>query len=134
VAEGPARGLTLDAGALIAAEKNHPKVWAYVKRLKAAGLTVTVPAGVLAQTWRGLSNARLSQFLAGCFIEPLDEPAAKATGALCARARSSDIVDASVLVGAAARHDVVFTSDATDLRKLAELAPGAVIVPIDEIE
>ena len=50
-----AAGLTLDAGALIAAEKGERAVWAYFKEAIARGAPVTIPAPALAQAWRGNS-------------------------------------------------------------------------------
>ena len=52
-------------------------------------------------------------------VEPLDSRAARAIGALCARSRTSDVIDASVVLAAAtARPSVVVTSDEGDLRKI----------------
>lgn len=79
----------------------------------------TVPSGVLAQAWRGGPQAQLSRLLAGCRIEALDEARARSAGAACGLANTSDIVDASVLVGAAARDDTVVTSDPADIKALA---------------
>jgi len=112
-------GITYDAGALFAAERGNRAVWALHKQALDRGLRPTVPAGVLAQAWRGGPQAQLSRILAGCRFEALTEAASRATGAACARSRRSDIVDASVVVGALVREDVVFTSDAEDLTAIA---------------
>ena len=74
---------------------------------------------LLAQVWRGGPQAGLSRLLAGCQVEALTETASRATGAACARSRRSDVVDASVVVGALRRDDVVFTSDVADLAAIA---------------
>ncbi len=112
-------GITYDTGALVAAEKGRRALWAIHKRALDRGLRPTVPAAVLAQAWRGGPQAELSRFLLGCRVEPLDEPASRAAGAACARSRRPDVVDASVVVGALARADVVFTSDPHDLEVIA---------------
>ena len=112
-------GFTYDTGALLAAEKNTATLWALHKRLLARGVRPTVPAGVLAQAWRGGPQAQLSRLLAGCRFEALNEPASRAAGAACARSKSVDIVDASVVVGALLRADAVVTSDASDLESIA---------------
>jgi hypothetical protein len=112
-------GITYDAGALLAAERGDRALWAVHKRALDRGLRPTVPAGVLAQAWRGGPQAQLSRLLTGCRVEALTEAASRATGAACARSRQSDIVDASVVVGALAREDVVFTSDPDDLAVIA---------------
>lgn len=113
-------GITYDAGALIAAERNDRRVWALHRRAMERGLVPTVPAGVLGQGWRGGPQAQLSRLLIGCRVEELDEGRARSAGAACAMAGTSDVVDASVVVGAAARGDVVVTSDPNDLTLLSE--------------
>ena len=60
----------------------------------------------------------MSRMLAGCRVEDLDETRAQSAGAACAVAGTSDVVDAAVIVGAAARADLVVTSDAADLSRL----------------
>ena len=112
-------GLTYDTGALLAAEKGRRSFWAIHKRALERGLRPTVPAGVLAQAWRGGPQAELSRLLSGCRIDALTEAASRATGAACARSKRSDVVDASVVVGALVRQDVVFTSDPEDLAIVA---------------
>ncbi len=115
-----AGGLTYDTGALIAAERNERRIWALHRRSLERGIVPTVPAGVLAQGWRGGPQHQLSRLLAGCRVEPLDEPRARSAGAVCGAAGSSDVVDAAVIVGAAARGDIVVTSDPDDLRRLRD--------------
>lgn len=113
-------GLTYDAGALVAADRSDRRLWALHKRALERGLVPTVPAGVLAQGWRGGPQAQLSRLLKGCRIEHLDESRARAAGAACGIAKVSDIVDAAVVVGAAARGDVAITSDPADLSHIAD--------------
>lgn len=50
----------------------------------------------------------------------LNAERARAAGALCAAAGTSDVVDATVVAGAVARGDAVLSSDPRDLRRLAE--------------
>lgn len=113
-------GLTYDAGALIAAERNDRRLWALHRRALDRAIVPTVPAGVLGQAWRGGPQPQISRVLAGCRIEALDESRARSAGAACAAAGTSDVVDASVVVGAAARSDLVITSDEIDLRRLGD--------------
>lgn len=94
-------------------------MWSLHDRFLAAGAKPVVPAGVLAQAWRGGPQPRLSRLLASCDVEALDEPRARSAGAACALAKTSDVVDASVAVGAAVRGDIVITSDADDIQHLA---------------
>jgi predicted nucleic acid-binding protein len=113
-------GATYDTGALLAAEGNDRRIWALHARCLQRGTLPVVPAGVLAQAWRGGPQARLSRLLRGCRFEDLDEQRARAVGVACARSRSRDIVDASIVVGALARGDLVVTSDTDDLTRIAE--------------
>jgi hypothetical protein len=88
-----ATGLTLDSGALIAADKGTARWRAIWKEEAERGALVTVPAAVLAQVWRG-NSPRIALLLQACEIEVLDERAAKKVGALLAKSRTSDVVDA----------------------------------------
>jgi len=69
---------TYDSGALIAAEQDDDRMWALNETAPTRAMRVTVPAGVLAQAWRGgpqpdcLNCSRDSRFL-------------------CARAATSDV-------------------------------------------
>jgi len=112
-------GLTYDTGALLAAEACERRVWALHRRALDRGQVPSVPAGVLAQAWRGGPQHVLSLFLTGCAIDVLDENAARIAGALLGRAHSTDVVDATVTVGALARRDAVVTSDPGDVAALA---------------
>ena len=112
-----AAGLTLDSGALIAAEKGDRRFWALWKEALHRGSTLTVPAAVVAQVWRG-SSAGIARVLQGCEVEDLSEERAKRIGRLLAASRTTDVVDASVVVGAAARRDAVVTSDRRDIDRL----------------
>lgn len=125
-------GLTLDAGALIAADRNDRRVWAFWQRT--GDVRMTVPTVVLAQVWRGARHARLSALLANCNIEPLDAVLARAAGELCGRARTSDVVDAAVVASAARRGDDILTGDPSDLRHLASFAPRVGrVLPLNEL-
>lgn len=76
--------------------------------------------GVVGQTWRagGARQALLAKALAGIDVRPLDDALGRAAGALLARSRKSDVIDAA-LVLLAADGDHIATSDADDLSPLA---------------
>lgn len=113
-------GITYDTGALIAADCGERRIWARHRALLTRREVPTVPAPVLAQGWRGTPRqANLARLLSGCDIETLGETGAKATGAIAARARTSDIVDAAVVEGALRRHDLIITTDPGDLHTIA---------------
>ncbi len=114
--------IVYDAGALVAAERDQRPMWALHAATLRRGLSPLVPAAVLAQVWRGGPQVSLSRLLAGCTITPLDERIARTSGALCGRAGSDDVVDASVVVLAQMLDASVVTGDADDLRRLADAA------------
>ena len=114
--------LVLDSGALIALERNERSMWA---RLKAAEITRELPlthGGVVGQVWRGgPRQARLARALQGVDVRPLDRALGRAAGELLARTRSSDVIDAAVVLLAADRDDVV-TLDRRDFEVLVRAA------------
>ncbi|MGH8896056.1 MAG: PIN domain-containing protein [Egibacteraceae bacterium] len=114
-------GATLDAGALIAFERNERAVVSLVARAYERGDRLAVPAGVVAQTWRnGGRQVRLVRLLAAPITEvvPLDDRTARAVGQLCGITDTSDVVDVSVVWCARERGHPVLTSDGDDLRKI----------------
>ncbi|HEY6506476.1 MAG TPA: PIN domain-containing protein [Vicinamibacterales bacterium] len=123
-------GLTLDAGALIAFERNDRTAVALVARSLMHGYALAVPAGVVAQVWRnGRRQARLARLLGARDVEiaVLDDQRAREAGQLCGVTGTHDIVDASVILCARARRHRIVTSDPDDLRRLdsdAVLIPG----------
>jgi hypothetical protein len=118
-------GLTLDTGALIAADRNSRVFWIHWKEALRRGVDVTVPTPVIAQAWRGGRNARMGHVLGACVVEPLDQADARAAGELCAQSMSSDAIDAAVVVSAAKRGDAILTSDPDDLGVLLVHAGAA---------
>jgi hypothetical protein len=121
-------GVTYDSGALIAAERSERRIWARHRALLLRRIVPTIPAPVIAQCWRGTPRqAQLARLLAGCEIESLDGTRALATGTLTGRARTADIVDATVVEGALRRGDLIISSDEDDLAAIA----GAVSRRVD---
>lgn len=122
--------MTLDTGALIAADRDDRAFWAVWSEAVGRGVVPLIPAGVLAQAWRDARQVRLARVVNACFVQPLDEPLAKAAGELCARSGTSDVIDASVVASAAQRGDAVLTSDPEHLGRLAALMPGVRILDL----
>jgi hypothetical protein len=112
--------IVYDTGALIAAERGSRGLWALHEAALRDGLSPLVPAGVIAQAWRGGPQANLSRLVAGCMVAPLDERLARTIGTLCGRAGTGDVVDASVVVVAQLVGGAVVTDDVEDLRPLVE--------------
>jgi hypothetical protein len=114
--------LVLDSGALIALERNDRIMW---RRLKAALLAGAVPVshgGIVGQVWRGRGprHALLAQALEGIDVRALDNSLGRDAGELLARAATSDVIDAALVLLADDGDDIV-TSDADDLELLAGL-------------
>ena len=112
-------GITYDTGALIAADRAERRIWARHRALLALREVPTVPAPVVAQSWRGGRQALLARLLAGCDVEALDDGQARTVGSLAGRAATTDIVDVCVVEGAIRRHDLVVSSDPDDLQAIA---------------
>jgi hypothetical protein len=114
-------GLTLDASALIAFERNERAVVAIVARAQQLGVRFAAPAGVVGQVWRdGSRQARLARLLGSNLLDvvPLDDRRARAAGQLCGVAGTRDVVDASVILCAREHGHGVLTSDVDDLTLL----------------
>ena len=125
-----ATGIVLDTGALIALERGDKRMIALLDRALAQGRAFRVPAGVVGQAWRnGRVQVILARFLRSEEVEivPLDEQLARSCGELCGAASASDVIDASVVILARQRHDLIVTSDAGDLRRLD---PAAQIIAV----
>jgi len=116
----PSGSVVVDAGGLIALERGDRSV----RVLLAEAERIIVPAGVVAQVWRGSARkARIAAVLRGAntTVEPLDDDTARVVGVLCADSGTSDVVDASVAIAGFVHRALVLTSDPDDL---AALAPG----------
>jgi len=114
-------GITLDTGALIALDRGNKRMIALLQRALAQGFAFRVPSGVLGQAWRdGRVQVTLGRFLRSEEVEiiPLDEQLARSCGELCGAASASDVIDASVVIVARERQDLIVTSDPGDLRRL----------------
>ena len=115
-------GVTFDAGALIALDRNDRRVLALVARAAERGMRITIPATALAQAIRNPARqARLSRLMrqAATDLMALNGPDATAVGLLLARTATADVVDAHVVVCARRAGQAVVTSDAADLRRIA---------------
>lgn len=121
-------GLTYDTGALVAAERGDRIMWSLHRAVLGRGLPPMVPAGVLAEGWRGGPQANLSRLLRGCGIEDLTRTQARAVGALAARADHDDIVDVSVVEGAVRRNHAVVTSNPSHIRRVATAVGASITI------
>jgi predicted nucleic acid-binding protein len=116
-------GCTFDTGALIALESRRLRMRRVLEFAYLHKLSITVPAAVVAEWWRGRSDWR-DQILASVSVEPLNDALAKRAGEALAGAPGVSAVDAIVMASAAQRGDVVYTSDFEDLHKLQAHFPS----------
>jgi len=115
------QAVVLDAGALIAFERGDDRMRALVRLALQTHSRLLVPAGVVARVFRdGARQARLRALLSGATTEVpvLDQALAEAAGRLCGRTRTSDVIDATVVLTARRANAPVVTSDVGDLRRL----------------
>ena len=115
------KGLVLDAGPMIALDRNDRRVIALLAKAHRLGLEVVVPGSALAQSIRRPSRqARLARLLrdSRTTVAPLDRVDATSVGRLLAASGTSDIADAHVVVCARRTGATVVTSDSGDLRAL----------------
>jgi hypothetical protein len=123
-------GLTLDAGGLIALDRDDRRVIALLARAAEIGVRVTIPATALAQAIRQPARqARLSRLVRQPTTDlmPLDGPDATNVGILLAASRTTDISDAHVVICARRNAEPIVTSDPDDLRRLD---PGAHLIVV----
>jgi len=116
-------GLVLDAGALQALESRPIRLLVDLQRAHALGLPIRIPAGALAQSWRGgARSAALGRLLKQpCSVVQVDERCAREIGEFIAGVyrpgRSKpDVVDAHVAMVTRTTRSLVWTSDPGDMR------------------
>jgi hypothetical protein len=123
--------LILDAGALIATERDDRDLHAKLRVAERDGLDLRTNGAVIAETWRedGSRQARLARLLKAVEVVAVDDALGRRAGALLGKAKANDPVDATV-VAIATAGDRVLTSDARDIAKLVSASRRAVhVVP-----
>ena len=107
-------GITMDAGGLIAIDRNDRRIVVLLARARETGARVTVPASALAQAVRQPQRqARLARLLRQPTTDviPLDRVDATNVGRLLAASGTSDVVDAHVVICARRARQQAVTSD-----------------------
>lgn len=108
----------LDAGALIAADRNDRAMWRRLKAVAQDGDAPLTHGGVVGQVWRGgPRQASLARCLSTADVRALDDSLGRSAGVLLGRTRTADVVDSAIAV-LAADGDVIYTSDPEDLALL----------------
>ena len=117
------RGVTFDTGMLVALERRHAGALALLRACRLSRASITIPAAVVAEWWRGSHRSLLESGR----VEALTPELAERAGELLARTAGSNAVDATVVASAALRGDLVVTGDENDLRELAAYVSGVTI-------
>ena len=123
-------GVTLDAGGLIALDRNDRRVIVLLARAAEAGARITVPATALAQAIRQPDRqVRLSRLIRQptTDVVGLDRVDATSVGRLLAVSGTDDAVDAHVVICARRSRQRIVTSDPHDL---AHLDPSAELIVV----
>jgi hypothetical protein len=114
-------GVTLDAGGLVALDRDDRRVVVLLARARETAARVTVPASVLAQAIRRPERqVRLARLIRQPTTDVIDLGRVDAThiGRLLGASGTSDIADAHVVICARRADQPVVTSDPGDLRQL----------------
>ncbi len=123
-------GITMDAGGLIAVDRNDRQVTVLLARASETRARVTIPASALAQAIRRPERqVRLARLIRQPTTDliHLDRVDATNVGRLLAASGTADIVDAHVVACARRSRQRVVTSDPGDLR---QLDPTLEVVPV----
>jgi len=119
----------LDTGALISAERGKERAARFFRLADIGRARLVVPLPVVAEWWRGRSDARDTILAATRVVASVD--AAKAAGIALARLKNVDgklTIDALVMATAALLDAVVVTGDPGDFERLGAHFPGVVVL------
>jgi len=114
-------GVTLDAGGLIALDRNDRRVIVLLARARETGARVTIPGTALAQAIRRPERQiRLARLVRQptTDVVALDRVDATNVGRLLAATGTADIADAHIVICARRASQDIVTSDPDDLRVL----------------
>lgn len=115
--------MVLDAGALIAIDRDDRRVAGLIELGRRAGAALVTAAPIVAQAWRnGGRQARLARLLPMIDIRPTGVREARAAGELLAASGTADVLDALVAL-VALPGDQLLTGDPADLQALLTHRP-----------
>src|ERR1051325_10656053 len=118
-----------DTGALIAAERGKERASRFLRLVRLGRARILVPLPVIAEWWRGRSDAREEILAASQVVASLE--AAKAAGLALARLKDVQArltIDAIVMATAALADGVVVTGDPRDFERLAPHFPAVAVL------
>ncbi len=119
----------LDTGALISAERGKERALRFFRLASAGRARLVVPLPVVAEWWRGRTDAREEILAATEVVATL--AAVQSAGVALARMRdvaAKHTIDAIVMATAALRDGIVVTGDCADFELLAAHFPRVVVL------
>jgi hypothetical protein len=121
--------LILDAGALVAVDRDDRATIARLRAAQQHGLELRTNAMVVAQAWRDPHGrqANLARLLQSADVRAISQRDGREAGALQGAAGTSDPIDATVVL-LAAPGDRILTSDPRDIARLTAAAGNRAIV------
>jgi hypothetical protein len=119
----------LDAGAFVAVDRGDRSMISRLQVARKHGIELRTSAIVIAQVWRDPEGrqAGLARLLRAIDVRPIDERLGRESGILIGRARTSDPIDATVVL-VASHGDRILTSDPSDLKHLVASARKRVAI------
>lgn len=121
--------LILDAGALLAVDRDDRPMIARLRVAQRSGMDLRSNAMVVAQVWRDRRGRQVSlaRLLRAVDVRSVSASDGRAAGALLGDARMGDAVDATVVL-LAEPGDRIMTSDPADITRLADAARSRAII------
>jgi hypothetical protein len=121
--------LILDAGALVAVDRDDRSIVARLAAAQQHGLELRSNAMVVAQVWRDQHGrqASLARLLRAVDVRPVDHQDGRRAGVLLGLAGTADAIDATVVL-LAGPGDRILTSDSGNLTRLASAAANRAVV------
>lgn len=119
--------MILDAGFLTSVDRSERSAHTFLAAANRSGTALHTTHPVAAQVWRDPRQARLSAFVKTIPVHPLDD--GRSVGRLLAQARTSEAVDAHLVICAIRLGHDILTGDPDDLTRLtAPLGPAALTI------
>lgn len=121
--------LILDAGALVAVDRDDRTMMARLRTAQQHGLELRTSAMVVAQVWRDQHGRQvgLARLLRAVDVRAVSHRDGREAGALLAGAGTADPIDAAVVL-LARPGDRIVTSDTGDLTRLAAVAGNRPVI------
>ena len=121
--------LILDAGALLAVDRDDRAVLARLRAAQQHGLELRSNAMVVAQVWRDRHGRQVNlvRLLQAVDVRAVSQRDGREAGVLQASAGTSDAIDATVVLLASAG-DRILTSDPSDITRLSAAAGNRAVI------